>query len=97
MDKNKTIVKAHKMDNIHIYYECPYCWSKYKKNGEPTKTAKRITHQHGSDNDYSNRTENRISHCYEPNKSYAVNIIIDDTTKKVDDPLLRKRFEKLTK
>jgi hypothetical protein len=82
MEKDNTIVKASKIDNIHIYYECPYCWSKYKKNGEPYKTAKRITHQHGSCNDFSNRTESRISHCYEPNKSHTVKIIIDDSTKK---------------
>lgn len=83
MDKDNTVVIAHKIDKIHIYYECPYCWSKYKKNGQPSSKAKRIIHSHGSCNDFSNRIENRISHCFEPNKTHNVNIVIDDSTKRI--------------
>lgn len=55
-------VIAKKIDNTHFYYECPLCWSKYKKNGTPYSRAKRLIHHHGSDNDLSNRIETRSHH-----------------------------------
>ena len=84
-------VKAHKIDNLQIYYECRHCWTKYKKNGEPRKNAKRIMHIcGGSANNFNNRTELRNSMCLEKNrKSSKVLIVIDDDTQKIDDPELR--------
>ena len=70
MDTKIETVNAYKIDNIHIYYECSYCWTKYKANGEPTKKAKRGIHIHGSGNRFENRIELRIPHC-----SKARNII----------------------
>lgn len=88
-------VKAHKIDNFQIYYQCKHCYSKYKKNGEPYKNAKKKIHIHGSGNDFSNRTESRIPHCSEDRRRASeVLIVIDDTTQKIDDPILRKRFLK---
>jgi hypothetical protein len=74
-----TTVYAQSIDNDCIKFECPYCWSNYKKDGEPTKRAKRIIHIHGSNNNFRNRTEHRIAHCY---KRYngGFNIIIDENT-----------------
>ena len=28
-----------------IYFECPFCWSKYKKNNKPSKNAKNVFHK----------------------------------------------------
>lgn len=29
-------------------FECPWCWTMYKVNGEPYKKSKRIIHRHGA-------------------------------------------------
>jgi hypothetical protein len=89
------IVKAHKIDNFHIYYVCNHCWTKYKKDGTPYKNAKKVIHRHGSCNQFDNRIESRVPHCINRNPMYSgIEIIIDNSTKKIDDPILRKRFEK---
>jgi hypothetical protein len=75
-----TTVNAQSINNVHIKFECPYCWSKYKKNGEPTKRAKRINHMHGSNDNLNNRTENRIAHCMNERYNGGFNIIINDET-----------------
>jgi hypothetical protein len=74
-------VEAETISNKTFRFECPFCWSKYKKNGEPYKTAKRIYHTHGSSGDLSNRIEHRLAHCY-GNKKYRCdfNIHITDKT-----------------
>jgi hypothetical protein len=82
---NEIEVKAHKIDSIHIYYECPQCWTKYKKNDEPYKNAKHQIHKHGSGNKLNNRIEYRISHCPSRlNVRYTAKIIIDDSTQKIN-------------
>lgn len=58
---NLTFV-ASKIDETYIYYKCPFCFTKYKKNGEPYRTAKNVIHKHGSCGDLSNRTEHRSHH-----------------------------------
>lgn len=75
-----TTVNAQSIDGYHIKFECPYCWSKYKKNGEPTKNAKRINHIHGSSGNLNNRNEHRIAHCVRERYDGGFNIIIDDKT-----------------
>jgi transposase-like protein len=77
-------VYASTISNKHIKFKCPFCYSKYKKNGEPYKRSKRIFHTHGSNNDLTNRTEHRLAHCY-GNKEYATdfNIHIDNNTTRV--------------
>lgn len=81
MDSKIEIVKAHRIDNEFIYYECSYCWTNYKANGEPTKRAKRGIHKHGSRNCFENRTELRVPHCSKArNFIEGISIIIDDTT-----------------
>jgi len=74
-------VVAKTIDSVHFSYECPTCWSNYKKNGEPSLRAKRVMHQHGSDGDLTNRKENRISHCLK--NSELVIIHINDKTCRV--------------
>tara|TARA_Y100001937_G_scaffold13635_1_gene18026 strand:- start:505 stop:759 length:255 start_codon:yes stop_codon:yes gene_type:complete len=57
-------VEADVVTPTQITFECPYCWSKYKKNGDPYKTAKRVRHIHGNDtHSNENRTTTRTPHC----------------------------------
>ena len=71
-------VVAKSVDKFYIRYECPFCYTKYKKNGEPYKTAKHEIHKHGADGKLENRIEHRISHCAK--NSHNVDIIINDDT-----------------
>lgn len=75
------VVIASKITPIHITFECPYCWSKYKKNGEPTAHAKRMTHRCGSCGDTSNRVEHRSStgHCTSSHRGTFEIHITEDT------------------
>jgi hypothetical protein len=47
----------------NIKFECPYCYTSYKLNGQPRKKAKHKIHTHGSNGDIKPRTETRIPHC----------------------------------
>ena len=77
------IVHATKVDNKRIYFTCPFCWTYYKKDGTPRTTAKRLTHTCGSNNNFNNRTEDRISHCDVRVFKGSFKIIIDDDTIKI--------------
>lgn len=57
--KDDLHVEANKIDNIHIYYKCPFC---------------RKIHNHGSGGDLSNREEIRISHCNIHRGSVFINV-----------------------
>ena len=74
-------VYAETISNKQFKFKCPFCWTKYKKNGKPYKKAKRKYHFHGSDGDLSNRVEHRSAHCY-GNDEYSTdfNIYITDDT-----------------
>ena len=72
-------VHCETIDNIHLTFTCPFCWSSYKKDGTPKKTAKPVIHRHGSNGNFTNRTEHRIPHCTK-DKSHTFNIVIDDQT-----------------
>lgn len=73
---NSIIAKT--IDNVYFTYECSNCWTRYNKDGEPAKTAKRKIHKHGSEGNLDNRVENRNSHCMKNNKE--INIHITDNT-----------------
>lgn len=62
-------------------YECPRCWTVYKKNGEPSLRAKRMIHQHGSEGILSNRIENRLSDCEKHRQN--IEIHITDETQRI--------------
>lgn len=63
----KTVqVYATRVNKTHIHFKCPYCYTSYKKNGEPRATAKQIEHTHGND-EMVLHVENygtRSPHCY---------------------------------
>jgi hypothetical protein len=46
-------VEATKIDDIHMYFECPRCV--YRKRP--------VIHFHGSSGQYHNRVEHRVGHC----------------------------------
>lgn len=62
-----------------IQIECPYCFTRYNKDGSVRRGAKRSIH--GAGDDFKNRTTHRVSHCLNQHNSYT--IIIDNSTKRV--------------
>ena len=69
---NSIIAKT--IDDVYFTYECTNCWTKYNKDGEPAKTAKRQIHKYGSEGNLENRVENRGSHCMKNNKEMKIHI-----------------------
>ena len=61
-------------------FHCPFCWSKYKKDGSPAKTARRLVHTHGSNGLLCDRRELRISQCDPYVFRGQFEITIDDLT-----------------
>ena len=76
---NSNTFVADYVDSVHFAYTCTYCWTHVNKDGRPRKNARNIQHRHGSCGNLENRIEGRMSHC----KLGEVNIIINDTTKKI--------------
>lgn len=74
-------VEAKTISNKTFTFECPFCWSRYKKNGQPYKTAKRVIHTHGSSGDLSNRREHRQGHCHLKDTDFHIHIT--DNTKRI--------------
>ena len=88
-DQNGYVYVEASIINKHsIKIVCPFCFSRYKKDGTPYIRAKRIIHHHGnSDGDLSNRFEWRHPHCYGPNnKPNGFKIHINDNTIKQELP-----------
>lgn len=71
-------IEASEITPFHISYKCPFCYSKYKKNGEAYKNAKQIKHSHGFPDwwrddknlntpfhqiDFTKYTNSRSAHC----------------------------------
>jgi hypothetical protein len=75
-------VHAHTITNKCFYYTCPFCWTRYKQNGEPSVKAKRGTHFHGSGGNLSNQRTHRSTHCTK--STGGVFITIDDSTNRCD-------------
>ena len=61
--KKDVIVEAIYVTRSQLAFVCPFCFTNYKKNGEPYKRAKKVTHYHGSEHKLENRTTRRIAHC----------------------------------
>jgi hypothetical protein len=75
------IVECIKITKHNIYFECPFCVSSYKLNGEPRLNSKPLVHIHGNDGDFKNRTEHRGGHCKEIRD---FNIMITDNTIRIN-------------
>tara|TARA_R110001606_G_scaffold262997_1_gene411629 strand:+ start:1455 stop:1691 length:237 start_codon:yes stop_codon:yes gene_type:complete len=74
-------VYAKYISKEYLIFTCPLCYTKYKKNGEPTKLSKKKNHYHGSCGKTHNRTEHRIGHCIGRNIDF--NIIVNDDTLRI--------------
>jgi len=76
-----TIVHADSIDKTTIKFQCPYCYTRYKKDGiTPYINAKKRIHVHGSCDNLHNRKEHRSSHCDDRIYNGSFEIIIDDGT-----------------
>ena len=84
------VVRASEIDNVHITYKCPFCYTIRngrtlsspicKKTGRVYTSAKSGEHRHGSGRDLSPRIEYRSSHC-RVRCDKEIKIIIDEKTK----------------
>ena len=80
--KVKPVIATH-INKYEMFYECPCCWTRYKKNGEPYKNAKRTIHRHGNNGDpVSSRITRRTSHC--PKMKGDIFIVVNETTKRLN-------------
>ena len=61
-------VQANRIDDVQFHFICPFCWTRYKRNGKPSRTAKRVEHHHISSGDLTIRVEQRGAQC-ESNKN----------------------------
>lgn len=72
-------VDAYLITDRYIYYKCPRCFSRYRKDGQPYARSKPLVHVHGNPlGDMSDRLEDRVSHC--ANFCDTVYITINDKT-----------------
>ncbi len=60
---NYIYVIADRIDVDAVVFKCPFCWSKFKKDGKPYKNAKRVEHFHGSERSTIRRETKRVPHC----------------------------------
>jgi hypothetical protein len=77
-------VNADTIDKVHIKFTCPFCATRYLKNGSRSKTSKSKIHLHGSSNEFHNRFEHRIPHCDDKsNNRLTFNIAVTNLTKRL--------------
>jgi hypothetical protein len=90
-------VKCLYIDNVHIAYECPFCWkvgksikgSPFMKNGKPYKTAKPNIHRHGScGGKVGNGLQHRVAHCTFSKESVEIEITNETPRETPYDPLV---------
>lgn len=75
-------VEAIMVDDHHVKYKCPYCFTKYKKNGQPRMNAKHVLHQHGSNSIKKiGHVFTRGTHCRDSEGPSSVDIRITQSTK----------------
>jgi len=77
-DDNNIKIQALSISKVNFKYECPYCF-RNSKGRIISKKGKANYHYHGSNEDYTNRTERRSSHCLINNKKNLYIEINDDT------------------
>tara|TARA_R110000782_G_scaffold170297_2_gene262066 strand:+ start:5799 stop:6122 length:324 start_codon:yes stop_codon:yes gene_type:complete len=93
----KVMVHCKKMTRVHIYYDCPFCYTLKKNNRtgyrrvisrdeqvrKNYKSAKPTVHHHGTANNYNNGLRGgTCSHC-QFDKSDVIMVIDDNTIKQL--------------
>ena len=77
----KNCVIATKITPDNIFFECPYCWTAYKRDGERTQRSKPLIHLHGNETgDKTNRIITRSPHCRNCRNDECFIISITDDT-----------------
>ena len=56
-------VIADQVSAREIRFECPFCYKRLRKNGEPRKNGAHIVHVHHSGGDMNNRVVYKNPHC----------------------------------
>ena len=72
---------AKEIDAVQFRYECPVCSKYVRKDGKPLVRPHRVMHAHGSNGEYHNRVEYRLSHC--GGSGGEIEIAITDETARV--------------
>jgi len=85
---NELNVEAIEITPKLIRYKCPVCFTKYNKNGEPSKRAKNVIHIHGNE---EHSARNRITGRSHHNNQYS-NIGYNNVCIHITDKTLRKDF-----
>lgn len=67
-----------------VLFLCPFCWTRYNKDGTPSKTAKRVVHSHGNDGTMENKVLKRASQCDVRRFKGSFEIVVDDSTARVN-------------
>jgi hypothetical protein len=62
-DSSYIVVIAEYINQYQFSFQCPFCYSRHRRDGKPYKNAKRVYHYHGSNGDLSDRIEYRNPHC----------------------------------
>jgi hypothetical protein len=80
------VVHVSSIDSVQFHIKCPFCWTKYKKDGEPHGKAKNKMHHYGSEGSRANRTIHRTPTCDPgrfPRDEYTgFDCVVDDDTEK---------------
>ncbi len=75
--------KAIQISPKAVLFLCPLCWTKYNKDGKPSKSAKRVVHCHGNDGNLESRMLKRASQCDVRRFKGQFEIVVDDSTTRV--------------
>ena len=82
-------VVAKYVNKSQVTFECPFCYTRYKKNGDPAKSAKNATHVHtNSKGTTENQIFTRVPACGKrfPRQEFVeFEIAVTDDTKRVGD------------
>jgi|SRR3989338_1519209 len=63
-DSRLICVRCYRVDKVHVVFTCPFCWTMYRKNGQPYLRAQRVKHLHGSGGNLKVRSEKpRVRFC----------------------------------
>lgn len=101
LENNIVKIECSKIDEVHIYFDCPFCHLHHKKNGDPRKRSKRVIHEHGNTGNLENGSRGtRIPHCISVGEkyakklldleSYSFELLVTDKTKRIEKSKLNK-------
>ena len=90
MNQKVVEVTCHKIDPVHMFFQCPYCKSCYNKTGKQRKNAFPVIHTHPSEGNPFNRILEHDGMCHnflQPGQPRHFKIIIYNTTRRCGFPM----------